>query len=57
MKNKTAILKTKRVKIKVEINDFENDYISLADIARYKNHDEPKKLIKNWIKSKDVINF
>jgi hypothetical protein len=33
------------------------DYISLTDIARYKNKDEPKDVIKNWIKSRSTINF
>ena len=27
----------------------ENDYISLTDIARYKNPLEPKDVVKNWM--------
>ena len=33
------------------------DYISLTDIARYKNPDHPADTIKNWTRSKDTIEF
>ncbi len=33
------------------------DYISLTDIARYKNPDEPKDIIKNWLRAKSTIEF
>ena len=36
--------------------DFENEFISLTDIARYKS-DEPKDVIKNWMRSKDTLEF
>ncbi|MBN2686243.1 MAG: KilA-N domain-containing protein [Pontiellaceae bacterium] len=35
----------------------ENDYISLTDIARYKNPDEPKDVIKNWMRNRSTIEF
>lgn len=35
----------------------QEDYISLTDIARYKNPDEPKDVIKNWIRSKNIVEF
>lgn len=35
----------------------ENDYISLTDIARYKNADEPKDVVKNWIRNRNTIDF
>jgi hypothetical protein len=34
-----------------------DDYISLTDIARYKNPNEPKDCIKNWLRSKNTIEF
>ena len=34
-----------------------NDYISLTDIARYKNPDEPKDVIKNWTRNRSTIEF
>ncbi len=33
------------------------EYISLTDIARYKNPDHPADVIKNWTRSKDTIEF
>ncbi len=35
----------------------ENDYISLTDIARYKNPHEPKDVIKNWMRNYSTIEF
>ena len=35
----------------------ENDYISLTDIARYKNPEEPKDVVKNWMRSRNTIEF
>jgi hypothetical protein len=34
----------------------QDDYISLTDIARYKS-DEPKDVIKNWMRGKDTLEF
>ena len=33
------------------------DYISITDIARNKNPDEPKDVVKNWMRSRNVIEF
>src|SRR3989344_3728641 len=33
------------------------DYISLTDIARYKNPEHPADIIKNWTRAKDTIEF
>jgi hypothetical protein len=33
------------------------DYISLTDIAKYKNPEHPADIIKNWIRSKETIAF
>lgn len=37
--------------------DNEQDYISLTDIARYKNPNEPKDVVKNWMRSRTSIEF
>lgn len=34
-----------------------DDYISLTDIARYKNPKEPKDVVKNWLRTKSSIEF
>lgn len=44
----------------VNINFFsqkEEDYISLTDIAKYKNPEAPADVIKNWLRSKNTIEF
>lgn len=33
------------------------EYISLTDIARYKNPNEPKDVVKNWMRSRSTIEF
>lgn len=35
----------------------ENDFISLTDMARYKNADEPKDVVKNWMRNYSTIEF
>ena len=35
----------------------EKDYISLTDIARYRNTVEPFSVINNWMRGKSTIEF
>ncbi len=35
----------------------QDDYISLTDIARYKNPNEPKDVVKNWMRNYSTIEF
>lgn len=44
------------IDIGIYTQDFQNEFISLTDIARYKS-DEAKDVIKNWMRSKDTIEF
>ena len=37
--------------------DFENDYISLTDIAKKREGEYPGYVIQNWIRSKNTISF
>ena len=34
-----------------------DDYISLTDIARFKNPNEPKDIVKNWMRTRSTIEF
>lgn len=38
-------------------NDFEENYISLTDIARRKNPHEPKDVVKNWMRLRSTIDY
>ena len=35
----------------------DRDYISLTDIAKYKNSDAPADIVKNWLRSRSTIDF
>ncbi len=53
---KKELIEARGIKIQVYTEDFENDFVSLSDIARYKS-DEPSDVIKNWMRRKDTIEF
>ena len=50
-------IEAKGFAIQIYTEDFRNDYISLTDIARYKNMHEPKDVVKNWLRVRDTIEF
>lgn len=43
--------------IQVYTEDFKNDYMSLTDIARYKNTDDPRFVIQNWMRNRNTLEF
>lgn len=46
----------KGMDIAIYTEDFQNEFISLTDIARYKS-DEPFIVINNWMRGKDTVEF
>ena len=50
------VIHAKDIDISIYTTDFEIEYISITDIARYKS-DEPKDVIQNWMRRKDTIEF
>ena len=56
-KAKKETIEAKGFAIQIYTEDFKNDYISLTDIARYKNVHEPKDVVKNWLRVRDTIEF
>ena len=44
------------MKISVYTSDFENEFISLTDIARYRSSD-PRITIHSWLRGRDVVDF
>ncbi len=44
------------IDIGIYTTDFENEFISLTDIAKYKS-DAPTAVIQNWMRGRDVIEF
>ena len=51
---RNIIIKDKRISFVSRNGD---DYISLTDIARYKNSEEPKDIVKNWMRNRSTIEF
>lgn len=49
-------IRAKGIDIAIYIDNFQDEFTSLTDIARYKSN-EPKDVIKNWMRSKDTIEF
>lgn len=54
MKSRTINVKGSEITIS---RKEQEDYISLTDIARYKNPNEPIDIIKNWLRSRTTIEF
>lgn len=54
-------MKNQKIEVKgteiVIYSKKEDDYISLTDIARYKNPNEPKDVVKNWMRNYSTIEF
>ena len=46
----------KGIDIGIYTTDFENEFISLTDIARYKSND-PNDTIKNWMRGRETLEF
>ena len=51
-----ATIEVKGLTIAV-LNRNNQDYISLTDIARYRNSQEPFAIINNWMRSRSTIEF
>ena len=43
--------------IEVYTEDYMNDYIPLTDIAKYKNEDDPRFVIQNWMRNRNTLEF
>lgn len=56
-KIKKDTTKAKGFSIEVYTEDFQNDYISLTDIAKYKNDDDPRFVIQNWMRNRDTLEY
>lgn len=56
-KIKKDTIEAKGFSIEVYTEDFKNDYISLTDIARYKNIEEPNVVVANWMRNHNTIEY
>lgn len=56
-KVKKDTIEAKGLAIQVYTEDFKNDYISLTDIAKYKNKEEPNVVVSNWMRNYNTIEY
>lgn len=56
-KIKKEMIEVKGFEIQIYTEDFKNDYISLTDIARYKNNEEPNVVVANWMRNFNTIEY
>ena len=49
-------LYAKGLSIEIYTEDYQSEFISLTDIARYKS-DEPNDVIKNWLRNRETLEF
>ncbi len=56
MKPIKETITAKGLKIGIYTEDFQNEFISLTDIARYKS-DDPTAVIQNWMRNRDTVEF
>ena len=54
MSKKSTIIEVKGLEV-VFIQTQQEDFVSITDIAKYKNPDAPRDIIKNWMRSKNTI--
>src|ERR1035438_3657692 len=55
-KTKKAIIEVQGAAITV-VSGEASDYISLTDIAKYKNPDHPDDVIRNWLRNRNTVEF
>ena len=56
-KIKNDTLHVKGIEVGIYTEDYRNEYISLTDIARYRNSDDPRFAIQNWMRNRNTIEF
>lgn len=56
-KSKKDVIHAKGIDIGIYTTDFENEYISLTDIAKYRNEDDPRFVIQNWMRNRNTVEF
>ena len=56
-KIKSDILHVNGIDVGIYTEDYRNEFISLTDIARYRNSDDPRFAILNWMRNRNTIEF
>lgn len=51
------IIHAKGIDIGIYTNDFQDEFISLTDIAKYRNEADPRFVIQNWMRNRNTVEF
>ncbi len=54
---KKDTLHAEGIEISIYTNDYENEFISLTDIAKKREGEYPGYVIQNWMRNRSVISF
>lgn len=57
LKAKKDTIEAQGFSIQIYTEDFKNDYICLTDIAKYRNSDDPRFVIQNWMRNRNTLEF
>ncbi len=53
----SGTITAKGVNIHAKLSSDNNDYISLTDIARYRDAENPRFIIQNWLRNRNTLAF
>lgn len=57
MKTKNRLIQVQNISVSISFDDGGDEYISITDIARFKNPAEPKDVVSNWMRNRSTIEF
>ena len=57
MKRKFQVIDVKDIEVSIRFDESGDEFISLTDIARFKNPAEPKIVVANWMRNRSSIEF
>lgn len=57
MKRKSQVIDVKDIEVSIRFDESGDEFISLTDIARFKNPNEPKIVVANWMRNRSSIEF
>lgn len=57
MKRKSQVIDVKDIEVSIRFDESGDEFISLTDIARFKNPVEPKDVVANWMRTRSTIEF
>ena len=50
-------IEAKGITIRARLSSYGDDYISLTDIAKYEDEDNPRYIIQNWMRNRSTVDY